>query len=570
MRCRLSVDEDCVEDSRAVVLLTICAVLAGLLLRGLSYRWNSRLQGDVNLFALTAREYRSHGRLFYPMKYEYSDYVDYAEIATPASQHPPLWSLAAGVVAKVVDTGDTFAVLKVMCEAASLILLVTVLIFGRSDECGGWVYPALCGLLLSPMLADFSANGSPYILLAVFVVLAGFLFVRLDPSRIISYMYLGVVCALGLLVHSAMVCLPMAVAALTLIRYRKFRILGLISFSVVFAMALLPWAIWTYMHFGTPLYSYSSYHILKQLGAAEITLSGKIITTQATDQSVWITLHNYASLVWRLLVVFPMRFVVEMGPFWAGLAAIGVVQGLRERARDTVKFLLPSLCYCIVIVGWATYRERFLVPVLPTGYVLGGYGISVILRARRRAASILAFVWLCCALVLSLRGFLDRPPTTYYAGDSEYAEQYSSMRTLVEQLQELQPGTILGCSHLLDGGMETAYWLGWPYVYGRELGDDEIRKAVADFDIDYVWVDVDRLARIRSILPNAVVVLENGPFYVLRILDSDSSDTCLSRDLRCIRLGDYNNSVSVSWATIGDCSFTDDRTISAQKLSFSV
>lgn len=115
-------------------LLTLAVLFLGLLVRGLSYRSTVRLQGGVDLFALTMREFRLHGRLFYPMKHKYRNRVSYSDVATPASQHPPLWSLAAGAVASTTDTEDTFLVLKGMSFLSSLALLVVVYNVGRNDE----------------------------------------------------------------------------------------------------------------------------------------------------------------------------------------------------------------------------------------------------------------------------------------------------------------------------------------------------------------------------------------------------------------------------------------------------
>jgi len=75
---------------------SIAALAIGL--RVASLGWNDRLQGDVNLFALTAREVARNGRLVYPMRYEYSDRVPYLSFETPATQHPPLWPFSAGLL----------------------------------------------------------------------------------------------------------------------------------------------------------------------------------------------------------------------------------------------------------------------------------------------------------------------------------------------------------------------------------------------------------------------------------------------------------------------------------------
>ena len=72
----------------AFTTIALLILLAGIILRLISFGWNDRLQGDINLFALTAREFVLNDRLFYPMKFEYSDNVEYITLASPASQPP--------------------------------------------------------------------------------------------------------------------------------------------------------------------------------------------------------------------------------------------------------------------------------------------------------------------------------------------------------------------------------------------------------------------------------------------------------------------------------------------------
>ena len=61
------------------LVLAVVLVCLALGLRASSFQWNDQLQGDVNLFALTAREFRHSGELRYPIKYEFSDQVPYCE-----------------------------------------------------------------------------------------------------------------------------------------------------------------------------------------------------------------------------------------------------------------------------------------------------------------------------------------------------------------------------------------------------------------------------------------------------------------------------------------------------------
>ena len=64
------------------------------------------------------------------MKVEFSDHVAYKTLASPASQHPPLWPLAAGLLGKVLRTDNTFLMLKLLTEAIGIGLMVVVVYAG--------------------------------------------------------------------------------------------------------------------------------------------------------------------------------------------------------------------------------------------------------------------------------------------------------------------------------------------------------------------------------------------------------------------------------------------------------
>ena len=159
-------------------MLLCLLLLAGVALRAASFVWNTRLQGDVSLFALTAREYVQHDRLYYPLKWEYSDHVPYKTLASPASQHPPLWPFAAGLLGKLFRTEDTFPLLKLLGEVTGIGLLVLAALIGWRRGWWAETLAAVAFLALSPALVDYSANGSSYILSATLLVLAALLMVR--------------------------------------------------------------------------------------------------------------------------------------------------------------------------------------------------------------------------------------------------------------------------------------------------------------------------------------------------------------------------------------------------------
>jgi len=241
--------------SKPLLIIAFFALVAGSVLRFASFNWNDRLQGDVNLFALTAREFVTHNRLYYPMKFEYSDNVQYHVLQSPASQHPLLWPFVCGLLGKAFHTEDTFPILKVMCEIAGAFLIMVFAYVGIRADWPNEALVATCCVALSPMLVDFSANGSPYILSAVMIILAIILLEHFRFQRITDYVLAGILCGIGLQVHMTMICIPVAFLIFWIWKHSHIRWQGGLAFVLTGLLVLTPWMSWNLRHFGKPFYS---------------------------------------------------------------------------------------------------------------------------------------------------------------------------------------------------------------------------------------------------------------------------------------------------------------------------
>lgn len=494
-------------------------LLAGLFLRVASFVWNDRLQGDVNLFALTAREFVLHDHLYYPMKYEYSDNVEYQVLCSPASQHPPLWSFIGGLLGKVSGTDDTFALLKVTCEIAGALLIAIIAYAGMH---AGWPREALVAascIALSPALVDFSANGSPYMLSAIVVALATILLERSRDREAASYVLAGALCGLGLQVHSALTLMPIAFLAFWLWD-GSLKPKGLIGFALAGLLAVAPWMLWNLLHFGKPFYSYSSYYILEKLGLAQTGIYGDVITTRISGAVDATLLKRYALLVAETIRAALRSYLLELGPFCLALMLVGTVTLFKANRRRAVAFVLPCAIYAITISLWATFKYRFLVPLLPAAYVAAAFGL-VKLCDKRRFWRLAGYVCLLGTLAWGIPSFFEKPPTRYYLDDDIHAADYEKMRPLAIALGSLEPGVTLGYSNSLDGGIETVYWHRFPFVCGRGFNMQEVQKLVHDFDVRYIWTDESTAQQIASEFPEASVILTNEPYYVLALSDPD-------------------------------------------------
>jgi len=506
--------------SKILLIITFFALVTGSVLRIASFDWNDRLQGDVNLFALAAREFATHDRLYYPMKIEYSDHVAYRALQAPADYHPPFWSFVCGLLAKIFHTDDTFFILKVMCEIAGFFLMAVIAYFGIRADWPNKALVSICFIALSPMLVDFSANGSFYIASATMIILAIILLERFRYQRITDYVLAGILCSIGLQVHMTMICIPVAFLIFWIREYSQLRWQGVLASISVGLLVLTPWISWNLHHFGRPFYLYSTYDLLRALDLTDTGIYGDVITTRITGSVDLAVLERYISLVAESSLAFFHTYTLKIGPFRLILALVGCFALFQNNQRRGIALFLISVLYLATFGSFHPfkYQYRFLVPVLPTTYILAAFGFVKLLYDRHSFCKLLAWICLVGAIVWGIQGFFEQPPTRYYENDSEHAAQYEKMLPLARELGQLEPGVVLGYSHSLDGGFETVYWHRFPFVYGRDRKEQEqVQKLVRDFDVRYIWTDQQRLDEVESYFPEARIILRNEPYYIFEI-----------------------------------------------------
>jgi hypothetical protein len=492
--------------------------LLALALRVLSLGWNERLQGDINLFALTARELVQHGRLAYPMVYEYTGQAACSALTTPASQHPPAWPFIAGAVAGVLGTDDTFAVLKAMSLVAGLVLLTTVWLLQRRSSHALGPGVALGLMALSPLLVDYSANGSMYVAVAIALVLCCWSIPRIDRERLGMAAAAGAIASLAVQTHGIALTLPLTLGLVLLVR-RAY--LALSVFAGTGTLLALPYLCWNLRHFGVPFHSVSSQYLGMKLGLLSEELVDGRITLLRHDVPALALLERYAHIVMANVVEFARGSFRELGPFCLSLVAVGLLHVFRTN-RPLMRAGVLTFGGCLAtMLLWGEFQlTRFLVPLLPACYLLAGAGSAMLwARGRRWALG----VCLLGALGWMVPAYLERPPTRYYSHDANYARRYAAMKRVATRLAELPRGTVLGYAISLDGGIEAIYYHRMPFVRGRRLVGGEgldseaLRTLAADCSVRYVWVDAKTQRQALRTFGSAQVRLEQDGYAVLEL-----------------------------------------------------
>ncbi len=504
-----------------------------------SFSWNNALNGDVNLFALAAREFALHGQLDYPMKYEYSDQVAYRTLQTPASQHPPLLPILAGGIAKVIDSDDTFSILKFFSEGAGLLLIGAMALFREKPSTNPLLisnqpissiqFVAVSLVSLSAVLIDFSANGSPYILMALWLTISSWLLLRFESQNFTHILFAGILCVLGILTHTALLLLPLCflyviffIKTSTRRQFSKLKspVMQILVFLLVIIIGLSPWFMWNIHQFGKVFYSYSSYYLFDRLGLLQTGIFNDVITSRLNiSLSAVQIFQRYILLAGKSIYALCREFLWVVGPFGLILFVIGVYRGFKINKVKMMALLLPSTVYLAMIILWATYKFRFLTPLLPAFSLISAIGFMT-LYTRGKDWRWLAGLCLAGTFAWFLLPFARDIKTLYYGQESRSHDiLYSEMQPLASSLAIRQPGVVLGYSKYLDGGIETVYWHRLPFVAGRDLGEAEIKKLAIDYKIRYIWVDTTTLTSAQEWFPTARVIDQSGEFAILELPD---------------------------------------------------
>ncbi len=488
----------------------VAILLLGVGLRFAAPFWNAdTMHGDVGLFALSARELAENGALEYPHRANFLGLVPYEALREPASLHNPLFGAVTGILARWTGVG-TYVVLRAITLLAGLTLLATAIwVAARS----GWKRVPLVSALgvgLSPLLIDFSGNGSPYILLALWVLVATRWLGEKPPQRPASLIVFGVLSGLAVELHANQLGFPIAFALTMLLGRRNAGVRGAAIFLIAHLAARAPGLAWSWMN-GIETFSAGG-------GAAFLYHRGLLQSSISDDgqlQFVRLPLAGFPFLDYTKQVLaqglgFLTDLCVELGPF----AVLLIVPGVRSVAQRRERWLaaLPVACYLAVIALWAHHDHRFLVPLIPVLWWVVALGFEQLTSSGERGWKIVGTVLLVGALTWPGVRLLDSPRAQYYGSrEMEYQQEYADMRALGTYLAEQPAGLILGWSR----GEQTVWWHRKPYV-SAVLADRPMFEALLrDFKPRYVLTNSERLETVQEVVPGARVLERRGQFVVL-------------------------------------------------------
>lgn len=516
-------------------IIATLLLITGIFLRGLSFTWNTRLYGDVNLFALTAQQIARSGQLSYPMKYDYSPGSPYLSLSSPAGQHPPLYPLLAGGLARVWGTDATFPILKVLSMVFGiLILLLFFKIVLQESAVASWISFAL--VAFSPWLVDYSANGSPYSLIAFLLFVSQWLWRHWDKGNMQRVIGAAVLSGMAWLTHGILIALPFAF----IVRFFCFnpqkmseRVKRVSIFLVIFFLLISPWLLWNQATYGRLFYSSSNYYLLEQLGIAQVQIHDNAVQWVVHRPELIPLLHTYLVLISKAAYAGLREALSVITPWGIVLILVNLFLYKRHSA-DTANrlaktnwkgkfltglqfFFSPLGLYMITVFLWATYKLRFLIPLFPFAYIEIGKGCEKLIQQK------IWYKWLGWGLTAGVLVGMALPyfqarPNLYYGTDTKRNSMlYDQMQPLALELGQLPHGVVLGIANSLDGGIETIYWSKQPFVAGRGFTPEIWEKLGKDFEVRYIWCDQDQEEEVLKVFPQAKTRLSNHQFRVLQL-----------------------------------------------------
>ncbi|MEK7097371.1 MAG: glycosyltransferase family 39 protein [Patescibacteria group bacterium] len=381
-----------------------------------SVQLNIRQHGDVALYTATAESLVSrHDFLIDPdttQPYFYS----LKDKGGRFLEHNPLWPLM-GAVLVYLGIGS-YTALKILSVVSGILFLP--LIYAYAKRLGGEQVAAFVFVLssLSFALIDYSGNGSFYNFEAGLYVVFLWLLLHLEEGR--TPIWLGVVMGLGWLLNQQTLTMFFTYVVYVFFIHTRFspkQSFSLIapSFLTMFAL-FFPWGMHNAAMFGSFFYTIDTTNFWQKLGMKEIIDANNIIHYPITTQSYiqlfksmitfWFP-HNLYFINRKLFVLAPFSYIFA----WFFAVEVFFKESL-EKAKKFLPILLLLFFHICISAPWPIAKFRYLIPMLPFVFLLGGLFISEYVRPLWRRWSYGACI--AFTIAFSVLTYLGVPSHTYY------------------------------------------------------------------------------------------------------------------------------------------------------------
>lgn len=404
--------------NKKIVILFCLILLSGIVLRIGSVRWNRYIHGDVGQYSVASESLAQRGDLLIDANITKPHFYSLSEKGGRFLEHNPLWPLLGSAI--VLLTGASgYVALKMLSFAAGIFLLVILYCLGKKMG-GSWL--GLFVLMLgsfSYLLIDFSGNGAFYIFQTLFYLL----FILLMLRRELQYhaLAIGTLLGLGVLLNQQTIILWVSYVVLTFYYHRgnnREAFWRILQSTLIMLLLFLPWMVRNYIFVGTPVIPIDMAYIWGKLGVAKI-VSGNVISYDTTLLTLWDLVkqmatfwfpHNLYFIHRKLFLLAPILYVFSLFLFVEFL-------GCERRKQIYHPAILPLfmivILHTVLSSAWPIAKFRYMVPLLPLVFLLGGYYLFFIVRSRwLRGGFVIASI--AGMIILSVLTYGGTPSHTYY------------------------------------------------------------------------------------------------------------------------------------------------------------
>ncbi len=406
--------------ARREYILVGMLIVGALAVRAASLSWNTYVHGDVGIYAKSAESLATRGTLLVSTETDRPYFYSLKAKGGRILDHNPLWPVLASPLVKFFNASG-YGALQALSYIFGAVLLFLVYALGKrmGGEKVGLL--ALAFSSLSFTLIDYSANGSFYILQAVFYVAFVLAMLRIERwNRVISA---GGIMGFGLLLNQQTLILVPALFLVLAVRFYKAPLEGVKRFLAVLGIMMLiyaPWGIRNYREFGAPFYSVDMSYVWDKLGVPR-EVAGDIVSFPITGaiymklarQSLasWLP-HNAYFINRKLIVLAPVTYVLAI------FFLINYLFRKREDRSETwfLPLMFVFLFHALISSAWPIAKFRYFVPLLPLAFLVGSQYIFHMVKAGAlRRTLVVSSVAL--TTIVSTLTFLSTPThTDYYDG----------------------------------------------------------------------------------------------------------------------------------------------------------
>jgi hypothetical protein len=499
------------------LILYLLILLIAAALRGQAFNVNTRAYGDVNLMSVAAKQYILTSPVQYPWSSSRFPHTLPDKLATPAYMHGAAYPFIGGVTAKILSITDTFFALKLIDFLAGMVLVAVTIIFCQRYISLSAAWIAGLWVATSPVLIDFSANGSPYILGALALSLLSALYGRFQFNRPPHYALTAIVCAVGFQVHPSMLVLTFITLGLGVVNIRRLSIKGVALFGVVWFACYLPSFVWYVHNFGRPFVSQQIFYITSELG---ITQAERTLIQENPRLLLSMPYFEYyLRVLFNRSQVFLNNLAFEVSlPMLLFSAGTGIALLFTRYRQLILLIFIPRLGYFgMTAAGLALLHMRFLVPVIPALLILAAIGIAHFTNHRpalRRLAAVIAVAYAAWAVYSYFSA--DEPTTRYYRDESAINERVDAHVDIGRQLIGIPEGTIVGCDDLAIVAYITDQKV-IEFACPVTIVKLERRLESTELNIRYALVAKADLAAVQAFFDGARIVAENEILIVYEL-----------------------------------------------------